>query len=559
MNVFSSLGSAWDAFWNSRRSWTMMGGARMTTSKEVVSEDSALNYSAVWCATRLLCGTGASFPLPLYRGLDSDVREKDRKHPAFRLLNRSPNPEQTAYNFRSVMWQWQVNWGNAYAEIVREGNNPGGRLLELWPLHPERVEVCRDDDGLLYYKVHPERASGEPVELDPWQMLHIPSIITSDGIIGHGVIAHARESIGAGMAAEKYGANTFGGGGMPQVVIEHEQKWDETQRKNFRKDWEELHSGADGSRMALLQGGAKAKVLSFNAQDMQFIDSRQFSVEEIARWYGVPPHLLQHLLRATFSNIEHLAIDFVRYCLTHWLQAWDQSCWHKLLTPEEQEDYFFEHNVDGLLRGDSASRATLYQMMLNAAVYCRNDVRRLENLPPIEGGDVFLVQGATVPLGPDGKPVSSFVEGNAPATTPPSDTTDDTDNASAVVVSHLERIISHDMSRFLTKETKAMANFAKKPGEFVRLVDDFYADHAVSVRDEVTETFGALEACGVEVSAEMFVSDWIREGKSLVLEAAGNALPSELPTAIQRVFQSKTWLERPVRALEGVGNASLGV
>jgi HK97 family phage portal protein len=540
-----------------KRLWGSVGGSRSTASHESVSEDSALNYSAVWCATRLLCGTGAALPLPVYSGRDTEDRTKDRAHRVHQILNGSPNPEQTAYNFRSVMWQWQVNWGNAHAEIVREGNEPEGELVALWPLHPERVTPSRDENGNLFYRVKNE-AGKPPDDLEPWQMFHVPSLITYDGLIGHGVIAHARECIGAGIAAEKYGANFFGGGGMPQVVIKHAGAWNADVRTAFKKEWEEIHSGADGSRVAVLGGGAEAVPLSFSAQDSQFIESRQFDVEEVARWYGIPPHLLHHLLRATFSNVEELGINFVQYSLIPWLRIWEQCIWHKLLRPQEQQTHFAEHNVDALLRGNSAARAAFYQSLIPIGVMRRNEARKLENLDPVDGGDTFLVQGAMVPLDEEGMPVSKFVNGDQSAQ--PS-LTNDSEPATTGrkvlndVAGRLNRIINHDLGRFLTKETKAMASFAKKPDEFVQLVDRFYVDHTTIVRDEMTETFGALGACGVPANVEQFVASWVNEGKAMMLDASGSAKPDELLTRIQGAVESRTWTERPLRAAERVKNA----
>lgn len=556
-----------------KRLWHTIGGARRTVSQEEVSEDTALNYSAVWCATRLLCGTGASLPLPLFSGRDDDTRFKERKHPVYRLLNGRPNPEQTAYNFRSVMWQWQVNWGNAYAEIVREGNNPLAPIDAVWPIHPSRVKVCRDEQSALFYEV--DNYGGEKTQLEPWQMLHIPSIITFDGLVGHGVIAHARECIGAGIAAEKFGAHFFGGGAMPQVVVKHAGNWNEEARRAFKTDWKEIHGGAEGDRVAVLQGGADVEKLSFSQQDSQFIETRQFDIEEIARWYGIPPHLLHHLLRATFNNVEELGINFVQYSLVPWLRVWEQCIWQKLLTPDEQDSYFAEHNVDALLRGNAAARAQFYQAMTSAAIMTRNQCRKLENMDPVDGGDTFLVQGAMVPLDDDGKPESAFVKGSqapAPSTSDmPSDPEDDPEDSEdmpsqnpaedirATVSASVQRILCRDLSRMLTKETKAVASYAKKPDSFVNLVDEFYSEHAEMLREAITETTGALSECGVPVDREVIVADWVREGKRLILEAAGTVGPSELPIAVQRVIDSETWSKRPVRALEGVENATLVV
>jgi HK97 family phage portal protein len=541
-----------------KRLWTSIGGTRSTTARVDVSEETALNYAAVWCATRLLCGTGAQLPLPIYRGADDDTREKIKTHPAYRLLNIAPNPEMTAFNFRSILWQWQVNGGNAYAEIVREGNNPEAPLESLWPMDPWRTTIKRDDSGELRYEYREE--GGTKVELKPWQVLHLPSIITIDGIVGRGVIEHARETIGAGIAAEKKAANRFGGGNIPAVVVEVAGKWPDDARKAFRDEWKTLYGGPEGDTVALLQGGSKAVPLQgISERDSQFLESRQFDIEEIARWYGIPPHLLQHLLRATFNNVEELGIDFVRYGLNSWLKIWEQAIRQKLFTADEQDSMFAEHNVDALMRGNAAARGAFYQVMTSAAIMSRNECRKLENLDPVEGGDVYLVQGAMVPLDESGKPESAFVNPTTPST--PADTTSSTQSASVIssVAVSVQRIIASDLSRMLTKEAKAMESYAKKPGNFVDQVDEFYAAHRDMVIDVVTESVTAFNSCGHELSRDTLAATWVHEGKSLILEAAGNATATELPEAVQRVIQSKTWSERPQRAVERAENANLVV
>lgn len=621
MKFFQFFANAWAGFFD-KRLWQPIGQARTTTAKVDVSEDSALNYAAVWCATRLLCGTGAQLPLPVFESEDGERRKKIRSHPVFRLLNKKPNPEMDAFNFRSVLWQWQVNWGNAYAEIVREGDNPGAPVVELWPLHPARVKIMRDDEGQLYYEV--KEFTGQPTILEPWQMLHIPSIITYDGIVGRGVIQHARETIGAGIAAEKKAAHRFGEGNIPAVVVEYPGKWASDVRESFRKEWKELYGGADGETVALLQGGATAKPLQgFSERDSQFLESRQFDVEEIARWYGIPPHLLQHLLRATFNNIEELGIDFVRYGLNSWLEIWEQAIGNKLFTTREQESLFVEHNVDALLRGNAAARANLYQSMTSAAIMTRNECRRLENLDPVEGGDVYLVQGAMVPLDESGKPESDFVNGGDGET---GEATVDTTDVQATalngaqisalleianglaqeqlpregtramleaafplmdrkliqtivndldkftpkpppeppagipdnppVAAAIQKIMARDLTRILTKESNKMESCAKNPNNFCDQVDEFYTAHRTMLVDVVHESASALGSCGYTIDAGALATDWVNEGKSLMLEAAGAATPDVLPEAVKQVIESKTWSERPLRATERACNAT---
>lgn len=551
MRVTDSLGGFFD-----KRLWHSVGSSRKTTAGVEIDEWTAMNMAAVSCATQVYAGTCSSLPFPLYKE-GSKGREKAKDHPLYDMLNVSPNPDMTAATFRAEMWQHQINYGNAYAEIEREGNDPQGELVALWPLHPTRVTPKRDDNDNLYFEVKDDAGQHE-ADVPPWRMLHIPSIITCNGI-GSGVITRARETIGGGIGAEAYANNWFGGGGVPQAVMEHQGNWNQEQREAFRKEWDELYSGPKGRRVAVLGGGATLKPLSFTAQDSQFLESRQFTIEEIARWYNIPPHLLHHLLRATFNNVEELGINFVRYSLVPWLTIWEQCVSQKLLRPKERRKYFAEHTVEGLLRGNHSSRGEWYKAMTGSAIMTRGECRALENLPRVDGDDVFLVQGAVVPLDEEGKPQSEFAGTTGAEPVPPvNDQNKDDGREDTIqnVKTALHRVIAHDLTRFLTKEAKAMANFASKPAEFVSKVDEFYVKQAVLLRDELTETFGALASCGAEADTDLFITSWATEGKTLVIEASGTAFNAdELKAAVQAVIESRTWTERPIRAVESVKTA----
>jgi HK97 family phage portal protein len=520
-----------------------LGGGRKTVSSEYVGEESALKWSAVWCATQLYCGIGSSLPLPIFRGLDDERRKKVRQHPLYSLLNVSPNPEMTAAAYRSILWQWQVNWGNAYSEIEREGNTRDAPLVHLWPLHPERVRIKRDDQQTLYYEVRDE-VNHTWTEVDAWRIWHIPSILTTDGIEGRGVVQNARETIGAGIASEKKAAHVFGKGNLPRVVIEQEgPPLKDEHRKTVRSEWHELYDDPDGENVALLGGGAKAHVLSFSNQDSQFIESRGFGIEDVARWYNVAPHMLKRLVNSTYNNIELMGTEFVRYSLLAWLKQWEQSIAKDLMTDRERKRYFAEHNVDALLRGDAQSRSAFYHSAINDGWMSRNEVRKLENLDPAEGGDVFLVQGAMVPLGDDGTPIQPDPPENPAVNLPQgrNDSADDAEAARAEAAELRRNVLRRDLDRMLVKETKAVLQMAKTGGNFVGKVDEFYAKHVQTVQ----------EVCEVLMNGQtpVFATRWCGAGKSAVLDAAGNAARDELPAAVAGLVESKLWTDRPERTI----------
>lgn len=529
----ASAGGLWTL--KDPRYWgEMLGGGRKTVSSEWVGEESALNYSAVWCATQLFCGIGGSLPLPVYKGLDDERRQKVRQHPVYRLLNVSPNPEQTAFSFRSIMWQWQVNWGNAYAEIEREGNTRDAPIVNLWPIHPDRVRIKRDDTHTLYYEVRDEYEHKWD-EVDAWRIWHLPSILTSDGVLGRGVVQYARETIGCGLASTKAKAHGFGGGNVPRVVIEHPGKMEDKQRLAFRQEWHEVHDSATGESVALLGGGAKASPLSFSNHDSQFLELMGHDVDEIGRWYGLPPHMLRRLVNSTYNNIELLGAEFIRYTLNPWLENWEQSIAKDLLNERERRRYFAEHNVDAILRGDAASRVALYHSGINDGWMSRNQARKMENMDPVPGGDTFLVQGAMVPLDENGKPPEAVKP--APAGPSPAKPADDAGQIRAD--SELaRRLLKRDLGRMLTKETKAVLHIAKNGGNFAAKVEEFYGKHLLIVQESTLETCEVL----MNGKSPMFASKWCGSGKTAVLDA-GSA-------NVQTLVASRAWTQRPERTIE---------
>jgi HK97 family phage portal protein len=545
----ASAGGLWTL--KDPRYWgEMVGGGRKTVSSEWVGEETALKWSAVWCATQLYCGIGSSLPLPIFRGLDDERRKKVRQHPLHSLLNVSPNPEMTASAYRSILWQWQVNWGNAYSEIEREGNTIDAPIKHLWPLHPDRVRMKRDEQQTLYYEVRDD-VNHKWDEVDAWRIWHIPSILTVDGIEGRGVIANARETIGGGIAAEKKAAHAFGSGNMPRVVIEHQAKWDDVQRKAFRQEWHDIHDSPTGEDVALLGGGATAKALGFSNTDSQFIESRGFGIEDVARWYNVAPHMLKRLVNSTYNNIELMGTEFVRYSLLAWLKQWEQSIAKDLMTERERKRYFAEHNVDALLRGDAQSRSAFYHSAINDGWMNRNEVRKLENLDPAEGGDVFLVQGAMVPLGDDGAPIvpepPAPIAARPVGTTGTDDKPDDAEEARAEAAELARRLLKRDLDRMLTKETNRVLEYAKQDGDFVRKVDEFYMKHAQTVQDATFDVCDML----VNGKSPLLASKWCSAGKSAVLDASGRATTKdELSAAVAGLVESKLWTDRPERTIK---------
>lgn len=379
-----------DSFWYSL--FPMMRSG----NKVNVNEHTAYNYSVVWAATRLLSATGSSLPMHLYRRVGDDRRVIAREHPVHKLFRDGFNAEIGAMVGRSMGIQRQVNQGNFFAYI----NRSDPRRLKLEPIHHSKLKPVRvDAEMAAKLGVEEEslaweyREKGQDVKTIPdIDMFHVTSMMSDDGIIGKGVVTQARESIALGIATENQGLGYMENAARPSIVIKGNFK-DKEQRQDFRREWDEVHGGASSNaKPALLPPSFEIDKLTFSPEDSQFLQTRQHNVEEVARWYGVPPHMIGHLLRSTFNNIETQSIEFVVYSLVPWLKLWEEEISRKLLTDAERDEYYPKHNIEGLLRGDTAARAAFYNALWNLGVISVNEIRVKEDLNPIgpEGDKRFV-------------------------------------------------------------------------------------------------------------------------------------------------------------------------
>lgn len=376
-------------------------------SGEKVDEQSAMQISTVYACVRLLAETVAALPLHLYRYTDGGKgKESAFDHPLYRILYRQPNDEMSSFIWRETMMTHLLLWGNAYSQIIRDGRN---NVLGLYPLLPENVEVDRDEQGQLYYIYHAytDEVPGEQnqdIYFRKDEILHIPGL-GFNGLVGFSPIAMMKNSLGTTLAVEKYGASFFKNGAQPSGVLEHPGVLKDPQK--IRDNWTAVYGGANNAhRVAVLEEGMAYKAISLPPEDSQFLSTRQFGVEEICRIFRVPPHMVQSLEHATFSNIEHQSIDFVVHTLTPWLVRFEQAIIKDLLLEEEQDVLFPKFNVDGLLLGDYQSRMNGYATGISNGFLSPNDIHRLENMdliPAEEGGDDYYLNGGYVKLRDAGK------------------------------------------------------------------------------------------------------------------------------------------------------------
>ena len=373
-----------------------------TTSGKAVTERSAMQMTAVYSCVRILAEAVAGLPLHLYRYKEDGGKEKALDHPLYLLLHDEPNPEMSSFVFRETLMTHLLLWGNAYAQIIRNGK---GEVIALYPLMPNKMSVDRDANGQLYYQYtrSTEEAptmKGVTVNLRPSDVLHIPGL-GFDGLVGYSPIAMAKNAIGMAIACEEYGAKFFANGAAPGGVLEHPGTIKDPQR--VRESWQSTFGGSGNSnKIAVLEEGMKYTPIGISPEQAQFLETRKFQINEIARIFRVPPHMVGDLEKSSFSNIEQQSLEFVKYTLEPWLVRWEQTIQRTLFSPEEKKSYFAKFNVEGLLRGDYASRMSGYATARQNGWMSANDIRELENMdriPAEEGGDLYLINGNMLPLG----------------------------------------------------------------------------------------------------------------------------------------------------------------
>ncbi|MEQ2836164.1 phage portal protein [Dorea formicigenerans] len=373
-----------------------------TTSGKPVNERTAMQTTAVYACVRILAEAVASLPLHVYEYQDDGGKKLVHDHPLYYLLHDEPNPEMTSFVFRETLMSHLLIWGNAYAQIIRDG---AGRVLGLYPLLPDKMEVQRDDRGNIYY-VYSRNSDENPmfkeygnIKLKAEDVLHIPGL-GFDGLIGYSPIAMAKNAVGMTLACEEYGASFFANGANPGGVLEHPGVLKDPSK--VRESWNSVYRGVNNAhKIAVLEEGMKYQQIGIPPEEAQFLETRKFQINEIARLYRIPPHMVGDLDKSSFSNIEQQSLEFVKYTLDPWVIRWEQSLQRSLLLPGEKGKYFIKLNVDGLLRGDYQSRMNGYAVGRQNGWFSANDIREMENMNPIsdeEGGNLYLVNGAMTKL-----------------------------------------------------------------------------------------------------------------------------------------------------------------
>jgi len=469
--------------------WFDLFGGGPTKSGVKISEWQALNLSTVWCCVSSISIDIAGLPFHVYRRLEGSAREKDTSHPAWSLIEVEPNPEMDALSFWDTLQWWTLLWGNGLAEIERRGN---GKPYRLWPMEPWRTSVERVNGRIVYTY---EGASGKSKDLPAEDVLHLKGM--GSGLWGINVIRFARESLGAAMAADEFGARFFGNGAHAGVAIKHPLKLGDKALKNLRESFEAIHQGVDKShKPMILEEGMDVVKTTFPPDEAQLLLTKQFNVPEMCRWFRFPPHKAMDLSRATFSNIEQQDLAYVGDTLYGWIRRQEKEVLRKLFMPAERTRYFAERLIDAKVRADIKTRYEAYAIAKTNGWVNGDEIRERENQNPIPGGagKVYTVQVNMAPVDQLGKEPAAPSTAADPAADPDADPAATTKvknddgskskRAAELLAGAHRDLLAGVYQRILRVEADKVRRAAAKPN-FAAWRDEFYAAHADELRAQL--------------------------------------------------------------------------
>lgn len=478
-----------------------LAGERRSTAGVTINEMTGLEVSAVFACVRVISEAIASLPLFVYRRDDADNRSLASDHPLFKVLHLTPNPEMTSYTFRETMQAHVLIYGNGYAKIVRDG---ALRPRQLVPLLPDRTTPRRNAAGELEYELRASDGITPAGTLPARDVLHLPGL-SFDGLVGYAPLALAKETIGLAKAAEQMAGAFYGNNSAASGVLEYDGTLEEDTYKRLRENWEGLHKGPENAyKVAILEQGMTFKPLTIAGREAQFLESRRFAVEEIARRFNVPPSMIQDNSRSTFSNVEQQALNFLQYTIRPWLIRWEQELTRKLFSDPR---VFAEHRVEGLLRADFNARMAGYATGRQWGWLSANDIRRLENLNAIGGGDDYLTPLNMGSAGGEagneaGNDAGSDAEPEPDADAePPSRSRHDRIAAAheALMTEGLVRIYKRERDRLMRASKRP--DFAGKTSLFTNWLQGFYDEQEQIVRGTLIP---CVDAFASSVNCELY-------------------------------------------------------
>lgn len=511
------------------RGWFLrwMGGGGPSDAGVYVNEATAVNSALVMSCVKILAESLATLPLPVYKRMEPRGRERARDHALYTLLHDEPNPYMSSVTYFERVMAHLALWGNSYSRIERRG----GDVVALWPIHPREIEPFLTDRKELRYRLNGDENNTLPAT----DVLHIPGL-AMDGLKGISPLTMMRQALGIAVAAESYGARFFANDARPSILLKHPAQLSETARGNLRDSWQEMHGGNKRGGVGILEEGMDLVEVGMPPKDAQFLESRRYQVQEFARFYRIPPHLLADVERSTSwgSGIEQQNIGFVQFTMRPWLVRIEKEINRKLIPAHERSRYYAEFLVDGLLRGDLQARKEYYATARQWGWMSANDILELENQNPIPNGDVYLQPMNMIEAGtePEQTPEPQASPERAQARPEQRDrqAAEQRSIAARVRLHHRHEAMYRDvLARLIRIQKQEVGKEARRKGaaEFEQWVKDYYYDRFPArvtenmlppvrtlmglVADEVAEeTGGEIDAGDIDAFAEDYVDVFAR-------------------------------------------------
>jgi len=514
MGHFSNLEyraiSGLDDKWYNPGGYFWGGTGKNTKSGASVNEYTAMNLAIVWCCIKILSEDSASLPLHLYRRLPNGGKERAIDHPMYKIMHDQPNPEMTSFSFRETYNSHLISWGNGYAE--KEFAGRVNRLKYLWPITPNRVTKKRDEfSRKIFYEITLPDGTKKP--MPQRQILHTPGL-GFNGLIGYSPLTMAKETIGLNISLEEFGERYFSNGTNIGGILEHPGTCGKMEQDNIRASIDPEVTGlSNAHRYMILEQGMKFNKLTIPPNDSQFLESRQFQAVEIGtKIYRLPPHMYGEMRASTNNNIEHQGIEYVTGALRPWLVRLEQSYNMNLLDPEEQGEYFFEHLVDGLLRGDLKSRYDAYMIGRTGTWLSADDVCEMENRNPLPDGQGKKYENPNITIKENVGEVKKDKE---------------------KIRSAFSKLFLSTFQKIVNRETlavdKAINSKLNKGSivEFNNWVDTFYNESPDHIRNQIFPLFSSFinivsekedNSWFIEKCVDTFISDYISNSKKEINE-----------------------------------------
>jgi len=446
-----------------------------------VDHDSALTYSAVYAAVAYRAETIACLPWRVYGNLAGGGSEHLTSHPCDAILHRRPNPYMTPFDLKCFFLSQAQLWGNAYAEIEFD---IAGRPRRLWPITADRVQVNYSPEGDLIYEIN--NRSGPKTIMSPAEIFHLAGM-GFDGIQGYSIISLARRAIGEGLAGDEFMNNFYANGTVLSGGLRHPKVLGEEAYGRLKDDFKRGYGGAEKAwQPIILEEGMEWQAFGMPLKDAQFIEQRNFSISDIARWFRVPPHKIGYLQEATYSNIEQQSIESVQDSILPWVIRCEEEANFKLISARNRNSVFTKMSMQGLLRGDSQSRSEYYKTMRDHGLMSANEIRELEELNPIgAAGDKFVMQSQFATL----EDIAAGRQAQPPADRQTDNQPPDQDQAPADLEAVWRPIVGEIITGLINREKAHAIKAYKKTStsaDYKRYIYNYWNDHSEYTHDKLT-------------------------------------------------------------------------